>query len=151
MKLLGGCDPTHLGLLIALSLGFPRATRGPGGGWASIGGPGSFFELFFLFEDFLSFLESFKEGGTVVELLVLSVFLPSSPLVLDFLSGSDVGSVLVEPFLDLATLKEAGRGEKEREWEKRKGVWIGREKERREGGREGGGRKRKIKKCICSS
>ena len=144
MKLLGGCDPTHLGLLIALSLGFPRATRGPGGGWASIGGPGSFFELFFLFEDFLSFLESFKEGGTVVELLVLSVFLPSSPLVLDFLSGSDVGSVLVEPFLDLADLKEAGKREKEREFEKRKGVWIGRGKEGREGEREGGGRKRKI-------
>ena len=52
MKLLEHSDPTDLGLLIALSLGFPRATRGPGGGWASIGGPGSFLELFLLLGDF---------------------------------------------------------------------------------------------------
>ena len=92
MKLLEYSDPTDLGLLIALSLGFPRATRGPGGGWASIGGPGSFLELFLLLEDFLSFLESFEEGAEE------SIFLPSSPLVLFFLSGSEVGSMLVEPF-----------------------------------------------------
>ena len=54
MKLLEHSDPTDLGLLIALSLavGFPRATRGLGGGWASIGGPGSFLELFLLLGDF---------------------------------------------------------------------------------------------------
>ena len=69
----------------------------------------------------MSFLESFDEG---VEELVLSIFLPSSPSVLFFLSGSKVGSMLVEPFLDLASLngenKGGGRGggrrrERERE------------------------------------
>ena len=113
-KLLANCaiDPTDLGLLIALSLGFPRATRGPGGGWASMGGPGSFFELFFLLEDFFSFLESLKEEGREELLLLLSVFLPlllSSPLVLFFLSGSAVESVLVEPLLDFADLMQTSR------------------------------------------
>ena len=127
MKLLEYSDPTDLGLLIALSLGFPRATRGPGGGWASIGGPGSFLELFLLLEDFLSFLESFEEG---TEELGLSVFLPSSPLVLFFLSGSKVGSLLVEPFLDLASLNRESKGEERVE---RKETWGGggeRERER---------------------
>ena len=142
MKLLASCDPTDLGLLIALSLGFPRATRGPGGGWASIGGPGSFFELFFLFEDFLSFLESFKEG---TEELVLSVFLLSSPLVLLFLSGSDVGSLLVEPLFDLADLKKADR----RETGERNGEGRGRREERkREREREREWNVKNIKICM---
>ena len=76
----------------------------------------------------MSFLESFDEGA---EELGLSIFLPSSPLVLFFLSGSKVGSLLVEPFLDLASLngenKGGGRGggrrrERERERVRERGT-----------------------------
>ena len=95
MKLVKLLDSTDLGLFTVLSLGFPRATSGPGGGWASTGGPGSFFELFFLAGDFLSFLASADE-----KLLDLSVFLTSSLLVLFLLSSEVVGSVLVETLFD---------------------------------------------------
>ena len=68
----------------------------------------------------MSFLESFEEGA---EELGLSIFLPSSPLVLFFLSGSKVGSLLVEPFLDLASLNGENKGgeggERERERERK--------------------------------
>lgn len=89
-------NSTDLGLFRVLSLGLPRATRGPGGGWeASTGGIAAFLSLFPALSFFsgLVGVAGFVASSPLV-LPVLSLFSPLSPLLLLDLAAEDAPASL---------------------------------------------------------